>query len=154
MKRILLPMLAMMVAAFTLTSCSDDDIVGARVLTTYYDIHNDQWQAAKDNNGNVLYYYVECSNNNVDFENGAVTAYYCTTDGDKALPYTIYNALDQDSNGVLDYYYEDHLSYDIQKNGVTFILESSDFGVEHTIANVGELQFKVSVIRNDYLTGK
>lgn len=146
-------MLACIVAALSLTGCErQEDVIGARVLTTYYTVHNDQWQAATDNSGNVLYYYVKCDNQNVDFEKGAITAYYCTKDGDKALPYTIYNATDENNDGTLDHYYEDHLSYDIQSDGVTFILESSDFGVTHTMDQVGEMQFKVCVIRNDYLS--
>ena len=146
-----MPVLASLLVAITFAGCTDDDTVGARVRTSYYTVHNDEWTPVKDSDGNLLYYYVKCSNTNVDFDNGAVTAYYCTEEGDKALPYTIYNAADVNNVGTIDAYYEDHLSYDIQKDGVTFILESSDFNVAETMARVGEMQFRISVIRNEYL---
>ncbi len=157
MKKVILPLLAAMVASLAFSGCSNyDDSVVARVRTTYYTIEKNAWKPVVDNStGQVVSYYAECYNSNIDFTNGVVTAYLCADEGDKALPYTIYNAqTDEDGNYIE---WEDHLSYDVQQNGITFILESSDFTVYQTLngvdgqGGIGALQFKVCVVRNEYL---
>ncbi len=150
MKKIILPLLACFIATLSFSSCTNyDDAIVARVHTTYYKVKQNEWKPVVDNAGHVLYYYVECANHSVDFLNGAITAYFCAQEGDKALPYTIYNAQTDESGNYLEW--EDHLSYDVQQNGITFILESSDFSAFETLNTIGELQFKVCVIRNEYL---
>ncbi len=148
MKKIILPMLACILASLSFSGCSYDDSVVARVRTTYYTISPNDWLPVADGN-QVISYYVPCLNNDVDFTNGAITAYLCHEDGDKALPYTIYNSQIDAQGFIVEW--EDHLSYDIQSNGITFTLESSDFSTHETLNNIGKLQFKVCVIRNEYL---
>lgn len=152
MKRFILPLLAVAFASLALTSCDDPQAV---VLTTYYTIKPSEWQSQYSNDGNghgtLVYYYAPCGNANLDkeaFESGAVTAYLCTDEGDKPLPYTLYNESDTDGDGVIDAFWEDHISYDIQNGGITFILQASDFRPDLTLSHIGDLQFKVCVIRN------
>ncbi|MDY5968701.1 MAG: hypothetical protein SPJ13_01615 [Bacteroidales bacterium] len=152
MKRFILPLLAVAFASVVFTSCDDTEAV---VLTTYYNIKPSEWQPQYSDNGNgsgtLVYYYAPCGNSNLDaeaFQRGAVTAYLCTDEGDKPLPYTLYNQADTDGDGLFDAYWEDHFSYDIQNGGITFLLQASDFRPDLTMSRLGTLQFKVCVIRN------
>lgn len=134
------------------SSCGDDKVVPtSRVLTSYYTIpdysHNIVWQKLTDDQGRTLYYYATIPNSDITDnvrETGAVLAYLCHADGDKLLPYTMYQE-DAANPGV---FYEDMLSYDVKKGSITVMLASSDFGVDYTINNVGPIQIKVSAIGN------
>ena len=154
MKRFILPLVAMAIASLSLVGCGNDD-VRAVVLTKYYTVKPADWQPQYSNNGDgtgsIAYYYAPCGNADLDmeaFQHGAITAYLCTDEGDKPLPYTVYNASDENGDGLLDTYWEEHFSYDIQNGGVTFIMEANDFRPDMTLDHIGTLQFKVAVVRN------
>lgn len=136
-----------MLAAFVmLTGCGEK----ARVITSYYTVNPSQWEAAvtlnADNTYTTDYYYSEWENIDIDEEvimNGVVMAYYIDGNGrDNILPYTLYFTND---NGV---HYQERIEYDIEQGRVTFKIKDTDFNTAQSMANIGTMKFKVSVIRN------
>ena len=143
MKKLLLPMLA---AFVMLTGCGEK----ARVITSYYTVNPSQWEAAvtlnADNTYTTDYYYSEWENIDIDEEvimNGVVMAYYIDGNGrDNILPYTLYFT---DDNGTP---YQERIEYDIEQGRITFKIKDTDFNTAESMANIGTMKFKVSVIRN------
>ena len=75
--------------------------------------------------------------------NGVVMAYYLDNDGrDNILPYTLYFT---DDAGVP---YQERFEYDIEPGKITFKIKDTDFNTQASMANIGTMKFKVSVIRN------
>lgn len=152
MKKFILPLLVAVVSTIAFSSCDGDKVVPtSRVLTSYYTIpdyaHNIYWQKLVDNQGRTIYYYATIPNSDIKesvIETGAVLAYFCHKDGDKILPYTMFQE-DPNKPGT---FYEDMLSYDVKSGSITVMISSSDFGADYTVENVGPIQIKVSAIGN------
>lgn len=152
MKRFILPFLVAVVSVFAFGGCRDHEVIPtSRVFTSYYTIpdysHNIVWNKFADAQGRTLYYYATINNSDITdniIKTGAVLAYYCHKDGDKILPYTMYQE-DAQKPGA---FYEDMLSYDVKPGSITIMLSSSDFGTDNTISHVGPIQIKVSTIGN------
>ena len=143
MKKFILPMLA---AFVLLTGCGEK----ARVITSYYTVKANQWEPSidlsADGSATVNYYYSIWENIDIDDEvimNGVVMAYYLDDDGrDNILPYTLYFV---DDNGVP---FQERIEYDIEPGKITFKIKDTDFNTQASMANIGTMKFKVSVIRN------
>lgn len=143
MKKLILPILA---AFVMLTGCSEK----ARVITSYYEVSPNQWEYATTLNADrtytIDYAYSAWENIDIDEEvimNGVVMAYYIDNNGrDNILPYTLYFT---DGNGTP---YQERIEYDIEQGRITFKIKDTDFNTAESMANVGTMKFKVSVIRN------
>ena len=143
MKKLILPILA---AFVMLTGCSEK----ARVITSYYEVSPNQWEYATTLNADrtytIDYAYSAWENIDIDEEvimNGVVMAYYIDNNGrDNILPYTLYFT---DDNGAP---YQERIEYDIEQGRVTFKIKDTDFNTAESMANIGTMKFKVSVIRN------
>ena len=144
MKKFILPMLA---AFILLTGCGEK----ARVITTYYTVSPSQWEYSMTVDpvtriATVDYAYSTWENIDIDEEvimNGVVMVYFIDENSrDNILPYTLYKS---DDNGVL---YQERMEYDIELGKITFKIKDSDFQTMMSMANIGTLKFKVSVIRN------
>ena len=136
-----------MLAAFVLlTGCGEK----ARVITSYYTVNPNQWEYATTLNADgtytVDYAYSAWENIDIDDEvimNGVVMVYYIDDNSrDNILPYTLYYA---DDNGVP---YQERIEYDIEMGKITFKIKDTDFNTMLSMANIGTMKFKVSVIRN------
>lgn len=144
MKKFILPMLA---AFILLTGCGEK----ARVITSYYTVSPSQWEYSMTVDpvtriATVDYAYSTWENIDIDEEvimNGVVMVYFIDENSrDNILPYTLYKS---DDNGVL---YQERMEYDIELGKITFKIKDSDFQTMMSMANIGTLKFKVSVIRN------
>lgn len=143
MKKLILPILA---AFVMLTGCSEK----ARVITSYYTVNPNQWEYAttlnSDRTYTIDYAYSAWENIDIDEEvimNGVVMAYYIDDSGrDNILPYTLYFT---DDNGIP---YQERIEYDIEQGRITFKIKDTDFNTDQSMANIGTMKFKVSVIRN------
>ena len=140
MKKFILPMLA---AFILLTGCGEK----ARVITSYYTVSPSQWEYSMTVDpvtriATVDYAYSTWENIDIDEEvimNGVVMVYFIDENSrDNILPYTLYKS---DDNGVL---YQERMEYDIELGKI----KDSDFQTMMSMANIGTLKFKVSVIRN------
>ena len=143
MKKLILPMIA---AFVLLTGCGEK----ARVITSYYTVKPNQWEYSittyNDGTYTTNYAYSVWENIDIDAEvimNGVVMAYYLDNDGrDNILPYTLYFT---DDAGVP---YQERFEYDIEPGKITFKIKDTDFNTQASMANIGTMKFKVSVIRN------
>lgn len=140
MKRIIFALcMAMMV--FATTGCKKD----VQMYTSYYTVTPSQWIS----NNNLDYSYAPFENADITpnvIEQGCVMAYLVDADGrDNPLPYEIFR---QDGTN----YYSETFSYDASvENGVgtvTFKFEASDFDNATSLAQYGNMTFKVCVFEN------
>lgn len=145
MKKFLLPMIA---AFVLLTGCSEK--YGARVITSYYTVHPNQWEQSittyTDGTYDINYYYSTWENIDINshvINEGAVMAYYIDNDGrDNPLPYTLYM---KDDSGNL---YQERIEFDITEREITFKIKDNDFNTQQSMATIGDMKFKVCVISN------
>lgn len=143
MKKFILPLIA---AFVLLTGCSEK----AKVVTSYYKVNPNQWEYSTTLNADQTYTinYAFSTWENIDIDdevirNGVVLVYFIDDDSrDNILPYTLYFT---DDNGVP---YQERMEYDIEPGKITFKIKDTDFNTALSMANIGTLNFKVSVIRN------
>lgn len=144
MKKLILPLIA---SFLLLTGCSEK----AHVVTSYYTVKPNQWELATTrypSTGTYTVNYAYSSWENIDItpdviETGVVLAYYIDENGrDNQLPYTLYFT---DDNGVP---YQERIEFDIETGRITFKIKDTDFQTEASMANIGVMKFKVSVISN------
>ena len=70
-------------------------------------------------------------------------AYYIDDDNrDNMLPYTIYL---KDDAGA---FWQERIEFDIERGVITFKIKDTDFNTAQSMANIGTMKFKVSVIRD------
>lgn len=143
MKKFLLPILA---CFLLFTSCTEK----ARIVTSYYTVHNDQWRQSNNPAIDGNYFYSVWENIDITpdvIERGVVMVYYIDADGrDNILPFTQYLIGTDGSGNTV--YYQERLEYDIEVGKITFKIKDSDFSTDISMQNIGEMKFKVCVIYN------
>lgn len=146
MKKLLLPLVAMVLL---FAGCTEK----AHIITNYYNVHNDQWDAAittyPDGTYTTNYYYSEWENVDITpdvIDEGIVLVYYIDDNNrDNLLPYTLNHEPYVDDNGN-QVYYQERIEYDIERGKITFKVCPTDFGVAEVNSDL--MRFKVCVIRN------
>ena len=143
MKKWILPMLAMFAM---LVGCTERP----HIITSNYTVTPDQWEQSITTYDNgtydVNYYYSSWENVDITpdvIEFGVVLAYYIDDDNrDNMLPYTIYL---KDDAGA---FWQERIEFDIERGVITFKIKDTDFNTAQSMANIGTMKFKVSVIRD------
>lgn len=120
-------------------------INGVQLMTHYYTVQPSQWQSAN----NVDYVYASFENVDITanvIENGCVICYFVDSDGrDNPMPYEFYRSYIDDNTGN-EIFYAETFSYDVEENSITFKFQASDFDTQTSIAQYGNMSFKVCVL--------